>query len=343
MTPASVPSGHPAAMASSRRSSSSRSRSRRAWAAMSSAPRSRRHPPSGPRTSSANRSVMSTGVHATGDVVTVPPAATAPDVTGGTAGGTAATVPPMFPGAHAETTPDAPAVILGGSGQVITYAELDAEANRVSHVFRSLGLQPGRPRRPVPREPPALLRARVGRPLRRPLLHGHELAAHDRRDGLHHRGLRGAGVRDLRLQGRPGGRAGAAASATTWRSTCSTATIEGYDCWEDALDAQPADPPARGPGRGPRHALLVGHHRPAQGRRGAAARRPARHPRPDLHAGHRPVRGDRRQRLPLPGAAVPRRPAALLHGRSTGSGATVDRHGALRPRRGPGPDRDATA
>ena len=49
----------------------------------------------------------------------------------------------MFPGAHAETTPDAPAVILAGSGQVITYRELDAEANRVSHVFRSLGLQPG--------------------------------------------------------------------------------------------------------------------------------------------------------------------------------------------------------
>ena len=49
----------------------------------------------------------------------------------------------MFPGAHAQTTPDAPAVILAGSGQVITYRELDAEANRVSHVFRSLGLQPG--------------------------------------------------------------------------------------------------------------------------------------------------------------------------------------------------------
>ena len=49
----------------------------------------------------------------------------------------------MFPGAHAETTPDAPAVILAGSGQVITYRELDSEANRVSHVFRSLGLQPG--------------------------------------------------------------------------------------------------------------------------------------------------------------------------------------------------------
>ncbi len=49
--------------------------------------------------------------------------------------------------------------------------------------------------------------------------------------------------------------------------------IDGYDSCEDAVDAQPADPPARGPGRGPRHALLVGHHRPPQGREGAAARR----------------------------------------------------------------------
>jgi long-chain acyl-CoA synthetase len=49
----------------------------------------------------------------------------------------------MFPGAHAASTPDKPAVVIGGTGQVITYGELDAEANQVSHVFRSLGLQPG--------------------------------------------------------------------------------------------------------------------------------------------------------------------------------------------------------
>jgi long-chain acyl-CoA synthetase len=49
----------------------------------------------------------------------------------------------MFPGAHAQTTPDRPAVIMAGSGRVVTYRELDAEANRVSHLLRSLGLQPG--------------------------------------------------------------------------------------------------------------------------------------------------------------------------------------------------------
>ena len=32
---------------------------------------------------------------------------------------------------------------MATSGEVVTYAELDAEANRLSHVFRSAGLQPG--------------------------------------------------------------------------------------------------------------------------------------------------------------------------------------------------------
>jgi acyl-CoA synthetase (AMP-forming)/AMP-acid ligase II len=49
----------------------------------------------------------------------------------------------MFPGTFAETTPDKPAVIMGSTGQVITYAELDAEANRLSRVFQAAGLQPG--------------------------------------------------------------------------------------------------------------------------------------------------------------------------------------------------------
>jgi acyl-CoA synthetase (AMP-forming)/AMP-acid ligase II len=49
----------------------------------------------------------------------------------------------VFPGAHAETTPDKPAVIMGSTGETMTYAELDAEANRLSQLFRAAGLQPG--------------------------------------------------------------------------------------------------------------------------------------------------------------------------------------------------------
>src|SRR5262245_66673764 len=49
----------------------------------------------------------------------------------------------MFPGAHAATTPDKAAVIMGETGAVTTYAELDAGANRLSQVLHSAGLRPG--------------------------------------------------------------------------------------------------------------------------------------------------------------------------------------------------------
>jgi acyl-CoA synthetase (AMP-forming)/AMP-acid ligase II len=49
----------------------------------------------------------------------------------------------MYPGAHALTSPDKPALIVGGSGFTQTYAQLDAAANRVHHLLRAAGLQPG--------------------------------------------------------------------------------------------------------------------------------------------------------------------------------------------------------
>ncbi|MEA3019221.1 MAG: long-chain acyl-CoA synthetase [Actinomycetota bacterium] len=49
----------------------------------------------------------------------------------------------MYPGAHAQTTPDKPAYIMGGSGEVVTYRELDERSNRLAHVFRAAGLQRG--------------------------------------------------------------------------------------------------------------------------------------------------------------------------------------------------------
>jgi acyl-CoA synthetase (AMP-forming)/AMP-acid ligase II len=49
----------------------------------------------------------------------------------------------MFPGEVATTAPDRAAVIMGDSNAVTTYAELDAEANRLSRVFRAAGLMPG--------------------------------------------------------------------------------------------------------------------------------------------------------------------------------------------------------
>lgn len=49
----------------------------------------------------------------------------------------------MFPGDFAATTPDKAAVVMAGSGETITYAELDARANQLSRVFRAAGLEAG--------------------------------------------------------------------------------------------------------------------------------------------------------------------------------------------------------
>jgi long-chain acyl-CoA synthetase len=46
----------------------------------------------------------------------------------------------MFPGAH---DPSSPAIIMAGSGRVMTYGELDAIANRIARLLRGCGLEPG--------------------------------------------------------------------------------------------------------------------------------------------------------------------------------------------------------
>jgi acyl-CoA synthetase (AMP-forming)/AMP-acid ligase II len=49
----------------------------------------------------------------------------------------------MYPGAFVSTQGDKPALIMAGSGFTQTFAELDAAANRVSHLLRNAGVQPG--------------------------------------------------------------------------------------------------------------------------------------------------------------------------------------------------------
>jgi long-chain acyl-CoA synthetase len=46
----------------------------------------------------------------------------------------------MWPGQIAATRPDHPAVIMAGSGQVITYRELDEASNRLAHLLTAAGL-----------------------------------------------------------------------------------------------------------------------------------------------------------------------------------------------------------
>src|SRR6202012_1184408 len=49
----------------------------------------------------------------------------------------------MHPSHHAKTNPDKPAYIMPGSGETVTYAELDARSNQGAHLFRSLGIETG--------------------------------------------------------------------------------------------------------------------------------------------------------------------------------------------------------
>ena len=47
----------------------------------------------------------------------------------------------MYPGVYATKNANIPAVIMAGTGETITYAELEARQNRLAHFFRSRGLK----------------------------------------------------------------------------------------------------------------------------------------------------------------------------------------------------------
>jgi long-chain acyl-CoA synthetase len=49
----------------------------------------------------------------------------------------------LYPGTFAATTPDKPAVIMGQSGEVVSYQTLDDRSARLSQVLFARGLRPG--------------------------------------------------------------------------------------------------------------------------------------------------------------------------------------------------------
>ncbi|WP_064444717.1 acyl-CoA synthetase [Rhodococcus sp. YH3-3] len=49
----------------------------------------------------------------------------------------------MYPGAHSQTTPDKPAVIIADSGQTLTYGQLDARSSSLASALHELGLRKG--------------------------------------------------------------------------------------------------------------------------------------------------------------------------------------------------------
>jgi long-chain acyl-CoA synthetase len=49
----------------------------------------------------------------------------------------------MHPYLHAQTNPDRAAYIMAGTGETVTYKQLDERSNQGAQLFRSLGLQVG--------------------------------------------------------------------------------------------------------------------------------------------------------------------------------------------------------
>src|SRR5260370_30476555 len=49
----------------------------------------------------------------------------------------------MYPPAVADRYPDRVAYIMAGSGETLTYSQLDRESNRLAHVFRQHGIRGG--------------------------------------------------------------------------------------------------------------------------------------------------------------------------------------------------------
>jgi long-chain acyl-CoA synthetase len=49
----------------------------------------------------------------------------------------------MYPGLHAANQPDKPAVIMGRTGETITYRELDERSARLARLLYASGPRPG--------------------------------------------------------------------------------------------------------------------------------------------------------------------------------------------------------
>ena len=47
----------------------------------------------------------------------------------------------MYPGEHPMLRPDRPAVIMAGSGEILTYGELERRSNKLAHLLRANALK----------------------------------------------------------------------------------------------------------------------------------------------------------------------------------------------------------
>ena len=100
----------------------------------------------------------------------------------------------MWPGFHAARTPDKAAIIMAGSGEVVTYAELDAASNRLAQLLYARGLRWGDHIALCMENCAALPRGDVGGAALGAGVHADQLPPHRRGDGVHRRRLRRAGA-----------------------------------------------------------------------------------------------------------------------------------------------------
>ena len=195
------------------------------------------------------------------------------------------------------------------------------------------GHQTGRPRRLLSGEPHRVPGRDLGGPLRRALLHGYLVSANRRRDCLHRQRLWGPGLRDLALQGRRSGRDrrrhtwSQGPLRTRWRHRRLCLLRGGGGC--------PACRAASRPDRRRGHALLLGHHGPAQGRQAPNVRQSVRCIRLDHHDGRSALRGHDRFGVSVTSTPLPRCSAAFLPW-SSSHGLHDRGYGAVRCRAGPG-------
>ena len=133
----------------------------------------------------------------------------------------------------AEQRPDAPAVIAPSGSR--TFAELNANANRLVRALRRRGLAAGDAVATRLPQPGRVRRDRVRRVARRVPPHHRQLAPHRRRGRLHHRQLRGQGPRSPTPPSRDVARA-ALAEAPDCRVRLAVAgPIDGFEAYDAAI------------------------------------------------------------------------------------------------------------
>ncbi len=96
----------------------------------------------------------------------------------------------MTPSWHASQRPQAPAIIMGSSGETVTYAELDDRSRRLASALRGRGIAPGDHIAILMENDARFLEVCLGGATFRPLLHGHQQSSAPGRDPVHPRRLR---------------------------------------------------------------------------------------------------------------------------------------------------------